>query len=348
MKDDKLDGFRMMVASTVRGDAMSDGLQKVQEIILYGIDPGSSKPWVGYVGRFDPEKQVVIGYSKRSWNIADLDSLISEIAGSSSKPVCVLLSLDAPINRPALFNPPGIVFEGKESGYPFNVNSFTTRPCEKALTSKPSLRLQSLQHQGIMRSIAAICEWEGDHRRPENKSLTAIHSGVNVRGYMGAPHGPVVDLFRTRLAEALRSCGSCLSMSPREAMNPLPDHVYLLESHPAVAMAVLASSGHLGKIRKILQYKGANKPDVQAFFTLLRDEIVRYSVRFLGQIDSRPEDDDDLDALVGFLNVVELLERQGDWFGRIDSGYFLIPKVHGINVGVTWEAVTGDRNGETG
>jgi hypothetical protein len=126
-------------------------------------------------------------------------------------------------------------------------------------------------------------------------------------------------------------------------MTPRHRHVYLLESHPAVAMAVLASSGRLGEIRQIREYKGADAPqlDIKAHFSLLRDEIVRYATAMLGQHDLSPNDDDDLDALVGFLNVVELLKGEGDWFGCVDYGYFLIPKVFEFNIWERWEAALG-------
>jgi len=304
--------------------------------ILYGIDPGSSKAWIGYVGQLDLANRSVTCCSQRSWNIADLGRLIEEISQHVSTHGRVLVSLDAPINRPIEFNPPGIDEESTPA-YPFNVNPFSTRPCEKALTSKPTRQLESLEHQDIVGGIARLCQWNGDHRNAENRSFADIHHGVNVRGYMGAPHGPVVDLFRTQLKAALGESHICLSISPREATTPRPCHVYLLESHPAVAMAVLARGGCLETIRRICQYKGNNEPNVQAHFTLLRDEVVRYSATVDDGLACHPESDDELDAFVGFLNLVELLKGQGDWFGNIDYGYFLIRRVFDRSIGEVWE-----------
>jgi hypothetical protein len=106
-------------------------------------------------------------------------------------------------------------------------------------------------------------------------------------------------------------------------------------------MAVLATGGHLGEIQHIPQYKGDNTREVRAHFSMLRDAIVRYSFPVLGHLECPPEDDDDLDALVGFLNVVELLTNRGDWLGSTDHGYFLITKILAFSIGELWEAVVG-------
>lgn len=300
---------------------------------LYGIDPGSSKPWAVYSAT---RLSGTTGVTPCNWDappIRDLGKLVDEIASHSASGSPVVLSIDAPLSRVDEFHPSGFGAGGR--AYPFNVSPFSTRPCEKALVTRPQVVKRSLACRQLVDMIAALCGWEGEYKDKANLPFTKRHDGISVLGYMRAPHGPVVSLF----VRLLQQCSE-VSFSPSEAQTPVPGKVYVLESHPAVSLGVWAEDRRLGTVRKVPKYKTEAEEDesadqssgagegsmVVSGVRLLREPVVGLARAEHGLEAPLPENDDQLDGLVGLLNVVDLAAGRGDWFGTEQTGYFLIPR----------------------
>jgi hypothetical protein len=303
---------------------------------FYGIDPGSGKPWAVFKAARLPRGGAVAGGNYESIPILKLDALIDEIAGRAAARSSVLVSIDAPVNRVDRFDAPGLGTAGRD--YPFNANPFTTRPCEKALATKPGVVNRSLVHRPLVDMIAALCLWQGEYKGKANLSFVKRHDGVSVLGYMGAPHGPVVSLFVRRLREKHAD----LCFSPREAKNPSLGKVYVLESHPAVSLGIWAEDGRLGQVATVPKYKedkleevsgveedeGAEQDAsaVEGGLRQLRGPVAALAASGHGLAVAAPRTDDELDALVGLLNLLDLAGGKGDWFGCERLGYFLVPR----------------------
>lgn len=305
-----------------------------RHVVIYGIDPGSSDSWAVYRALMSREQNRVTQVTRCVHPIQLLEALIQEIVSgtadyaSTPKDIPVILSLDAPLNMPTRFEVPGP--DLPNAHWPFNVNPFAVRPCEKALSSKPQIVNANLQHFDLAQTIGLICSWEGDFAGRQNTKFSSIHPGVSVLGYQGAPHGPVVRLFRDRLAKALHEISVQTVYSPWSASDPATGFVYVLESHPAVSMAVSASQGQLQGIDVIPTYKGDNDPETLVNFQNLRASVLHMAAAYL-DVDELPlEDDNDLDAFVGFLNVVDLLRGAGDWIGTVARGFFMSPRIHNV------------------
>lgn len=304
-----------------------------------GIDPGSSKAWPVFCAAWDrgsPAPRLTDPAARR-WDIKDLDGLVGLIAGLVREGGSVLLALDAPINSADAFAPMGIAVPGTPGAsryFPFDVHPFSTRPCEKALTGRVQVVPRNLLHRELVNQIGGLCGWTGDYRDPSNVSFVKHpgRSGVSVLGYMGAPHGPVVRSFLTALGASVP-----LVRSVRAATNPEAGKVYVLESHPAVAMAFWARYGQFGMSFPIDEYK-----DTGPGYSRLAGAVSALGQELLGAAPVLV-DDDDLDSFVGLLNVVELATGRGTWFGTDALGYFLVPRArpdspdHADDFGEVWE-----------
>ncbi len=302
-------------------------MSRPSRIIAYGIDPGSRTSWATYRAEVELEGLRVSRVTRNVFLIARLDDLIAEIATETASldATSVVLSVDAPLNMPDEFDLPGSTLP--RSRWPFNVNPFSVRPCEKALSSKPEVPNEKLAHPMLAHSIAMICGWQNNYNGKHSTKFTDIHDGVSVLGYQGAPHGPVVRLFRERLVQALRQMGSRLVLSPWDALSPESRHVYMVESHPAVAMAIWANQKQLPGFDRIPKYKGNRHKDTVASFRDLCATVCQLGGSYLDTSTLRVENDDDLDAFTGLLNVIDLLRGSGDWIGTVEQGYFLTPEL---------------------
>ncbi len=295
-----------------------------ERTILYGIDPGSSKSWASYRTTCQKSSPSFDRPTYTETPIVSLDAFISKIA-CDAKDSAVLLAIDAPICVPQSFSHPGASL--KRAYWPFNLNPFSTRPCEKALSSKPSVIDSKLEFPKLAEIIGRLCGWKGEHRNSSNRSLTKIHPGLSVLGYQGAPHGPVVQLFRDRLAERAASEGIRLSYSPKAATKPISRCIYVLESHPAVTMAIWIAQKRLGAIDTLQKYKGDSSAATKIGFQSARNGVVDLLSKEIATLDSPVSSDDELDALVGLANLVDLIRGKCDWWGTEDTGYFLIPEI---------------------
>lgn len=299
-------------------------MENEMQSFLYGIDPGSSKSWVScrVACRGLPVSSDDVVFEDTP--IATLESFISRLI-TEAKAGNVLLAVDAPICMPLSFNFPGASLKG--SYWPLNLNPFSVRSCEKSLNSTPSVMNSSLQVPELAQLVAKLCGWGGEYRDSSNQSFTTIHPGLSVLGYQGAPHGPVVRLFRDRLERQAVSSGVTVSYSPAEASDPQPQHIYVLESHPAVTMAVWISQRQLGETLSLAKYKGDSSAETKQGFRSVRAGVVDLFRRQFVSIECEVSTDDELDALVGLANCIDLQRGNCDWWGTEDAGYFLIPKV---------------------
>lgn len=299
-------------------------MENFKQAVLYGIDPGSSKSWASY--RLTVQKSS-LSSGNPTFNdepISSLDALISRIV-CDAKDHAVLLAIDAPICMPQSFSRPGATLKG--AYWPFDLNPFATRPCEKSLGSKPGVMNSSLHFPEIAEAVGKLCGWEGEYRNPSNQSLTTIHPGLSVLGYQSAPHGPIVQLFRGRLAESAANAGILVSYSPNSAIRPCTRCIYVLESHPAVTMAIWIAQKRLGSIGTLQKYKGDSSVATKNGFQAARGGVVDLFRDEFASMDSPVSSDDELDALVGLANLVDLIRGKCDWWGTEDTGYFLIPKI---------------------
>ncbi len=305
--------------------------KKAEVIHLYGVDPGSAKDWGIFKIAVDAGGQPAGLWLDTSRPIRRLDEVIVEIGQHVKGGAAAVLSLDAPINKPRCFDIPS-VDEGADEIFPFNVNPFSKRPCEQALSGRPSALKNKLRFPKLVQAVASLCGWQGEYRASgtANRSFIDLHSetamksakpkvirGVSVLGYMQAPHGPVVSLFLQRLVE---QCPA-VSFSPSEALSPVAGQVYVLESHPAVSMGIWALDGKLRGIQRVPYYK--NKKS--AGFQSLVGAVSQLAEEAYSQNPAQIPHDDALDAFVGLLNLLDLLTGKGDWFGCEELGYFLIP-----------------------
>jgi len=243
----------------------------------------------------------------------------------------VAIAVDAPIRAfdgiqaPSTFTPLGAA-RGRAS-WPFDVNPFSQRACEKALSSRP--KTSSLLARDLAKVVESLCG--GD------VSFAKAHPGVSVLGCMSAPHAPVVRAFLAALTE--RAGASGISVDYELGLPASAKTIRVLETHPAVALGFYAAMGVRPFPSRIPVYKGskANPGDFEA----LVDAVVTHLNAKHGCTVRRPADDDELDSLVGLLNLLDLAHGSGDFFGTED-GYFLVPApAEGKGFADVWRAERG-------
>lgn len=215
----------------------------------------------------------------------------------------VILAIDAPICVPNGTDEDPMTadkFDWKEKQkWPFNVNHFSTRPCERALASK-------------------IPETGDALVKATRKLSISRHSGVSVMGYQRTPHGPIVRAF---VKELKRKLEGSICFDPEKARDKETRKGYklfILESHPAVSLALWTHK----KEKTVEKYKG-KKSEISCN-SLLKFLPRKFSKEKIGK-----KDDDGLDALVSAINAYQLVDGEGDWFGTYEAGYFLIPNIRG-------------------
>lgn len=228
---------------------------------LYGIDPGSSKPWAGYCCSFDLCKSQLIGTPAfRSWSRHQLVGLVDEMKSKVNDESVVLVSLDVPISMPISFAPD--YFSSSSRQYPFNVEPFTIRPCEASLRSRPSIIDENLEHIELIGAIGQLCGWVRPFRGRMNTPFQSMESceGISVMIYSEAPHQPITRVFLEHAARAISDESLIISPSKKETLKP--SRIYVMESHPAVSMGFWAIDGALGEnFLSMPRYKGTLKGD---------------------------------------------------------------------------------------
>lgn len=196
-------------------------------------------------------------------------------------------------------------FDWKEKQkWPFNVNHFSTRPCERALSSK-------------------IPETDDSLAKAIKKLSIDKNPGVSVMGYQRTPHGPIVRAFVKKLKSELQG-NICFDPWKAQAEEQRKGYkLFILESHPAVSLGLWSKSI---RNKPLGRYKGNGRAESCEDLrkSLLTDE---YSTEEI-----EDNDDDSLDALVSVINAHQLVDGDGDWFGTYKTGYFLIPNVRGDDI----------------
>ena len=100
----------------------------------------------------------------------------------------------------------------------------------------------------------------------------------------------------------------------------------MFESHPAVSLAFYASAGTPGFPCIVEKYK-PSRQHVSVFENLAGAITHRLEARHAGALVEPIVTDDDLDAVVGLVDLLGLAEGSGDLFGTAEEGYFLVPRV---------------------
>ena len=127
---------------------------------LFSADPGCRQERLG--GRrlpFGDGPEICT----RRIGIPDLPAVVAELCSAAQRNH-VLLSLDAPLRAfgglqsPSSFEPAGTAEGGR--AWPFNVNPFSQRPCEHALSSKPTVVNGSLVAPELAQIVAELCGWD--------------------------------------------------------------------------------------------------------------------------------------------------------------------------------------------
>lgn len=235
----------------------------------------------------------------------------------------VLLAIDAPICVPGGTNADPTTAAGFErpkmpASWPFNVNSFVQRPCEKALSSRPA--------GSIHGALAELADCISQHLlKGVDGSFVGLdrNNGVSVRTYDVAPHGPVVRTFIKLLIAA--AGGMEISFDPQRAETSTNPGIHILESHPAVSLGFWsANRPDFGSISK---YK--RKPQTITRIAASLEACVVADTDLRSACNEVSGNDDKLDAFVAAINARQLAEGEGDWFGTVASGYFLAPRVLG-------------------
>ena len=303
---------------------------------LFSVDPGSSDKGSA-VARC--EFRAGAGVRLGIFKAPELAQVVCDVCAAAEKGVA-LLCLDAPIvafggiQAPSSLGPAG-VGEGGHC-WPFDVSPFSQRPCEHALTSKPTVVNTSLIAPDLAAAVGELCGWDEECRRSGNTLLDRIHPGVSVSGYMGAPHAPIVRVFLRTLAREAGSRGLRLTFRD-DPGTCLQGSIAVYESHPAVAMAFYAGHGDVGFPPRIDVYKPSRR-HTEVFEGLAQTVLARlaplHGVRDLPPVTS----DDELDALVGLLCLSELAAGEGDFFGTPRDGRFLVPRrPTGRSYGELWK-----------
>ena len=292
--------------------------------LLVSADPGSSDKGWAIASCLHGESDSA---QLRNFTIPELAGIADELC-NHAKTGRVLLSVDAPVRAfgglqaPVSLDPPGSSTSPRD--WPFDVNPFSQRPCEHALTSRPQSAVNALAHQELVAAIGALCGWDGDPGHRSNRAFDKRHVGVSVLGYQGAPHAPVVRAFLSHLeTRAAAVAGVELSFETEPAITT--PGITVLETHPAVALAFYALDVRHGLPKDIPKYKPV-RGNVAAFGALagavMRTLRATHSIAAL----EAPVTDNELDALVGMLNLLDFASGTGDVFGTTESGYFLVAR----------------------
>lgn len=306
---------------------------------LISIDPGSSdKGWT--LARFVGGGRMI---EMETLPISDLDDLVETISQMARKGH-VLLGLNAPIKAfggvqaPSGFDPPGCSEEGRS--WPFNVNPFFERPCEKALSSRPRVLNENLEHAALVSAIGKMCGWTGEYtaKAKANRSFTTTHKVPEIR-YMSALHGPVVRVFLQALEREAAKSGFELRFQA-DAGKPDQAAVTVLETNPALTMDMLCSARTKGFPKTLPYYRITRVKGMQwpgpGLAKALADLI---SVQHRAELEGTISNDDQLDALAGMLNLLDLAAGKADVFGTERDGYFLVPMTReGASFRELWRA----------
>jgi len=124
--------------------------------------------------------------------------------------------------------------------------------------------------------LAQLCKWNTPYNKVAKGEVefrnTAFQGkddfeGISVIQYLTAPHQHVCGLFQDRLRDAIQAKPPLsVTLQPPKAVSDInPDHVYLLESHPAVTMGFWLADGRFESIEYIPTYKGAMKKKSRTF-----------------------------------------------------------------------------------
>lgn len=291
---------------------------------VVSADPGSSaKGWAVASCDADPGGQVVL----RKMLSPQLRGLVQELCEQAEQRP-VLLGLDAPIRAfggvqaPADLDPQGD--KAKILTWPFDVNPFSQRPCEHALRAAPPMAPKYPAQRALAEAIRELIAGPKRVRKgTPNRSFIQAHPGVSVLGYMGAPHAPVVRTFLNALTQRATETGVATSYEV-DGAQPESRTIYILESHPAVAMGFYASYASEGFGPAIAKYKGAGRSS-DCFVRLCAATHGLLCVNREMPLETKIATDDDLDAFVGLLHLLDLAENRGDLFGTAHDGYFLVP-----------------------
>ncbi|HJK93347.1 MAG TPA: DUF429 domain-containing protein [Polyangiaceae bacterium LLY-WYZ-15_(1-7)] len=281
------------------------------EVAVLGIDPGTSKSWSVVEARAKPGASLgrLVPEPMEAWPHDSLEEGVEQVEERARDHACLLV-IDAPLRFPRTLAEASFVPDEQNAHYPFDVNPFSTRPCERALRGKP--RRKTL-HESVRGLEAALQELRAEAKK--RRSTWFRHAeGVSVQPFMQAPHGPIVDAFLV----ALRDAGLPVELSLEAMLSGSWEkgRVYVAESHPAVSMAMTPG------VEAVPKYKGGS-------------ESVKNLVKQLGPYASsvlappHPElhdDDDELDAFVSALNGVSVVLGRADVFGTDEHGYFLVPQ----------------------
>lgn len=293
---------------------------------LVSIDPGSSKNLAiaSYCLGASPNIDIC------SHSPDELDKWLESLCNMATKHH-VLLSLDAPlrvfggIQAPDTFSPPGANSSAGE--WPFDVNPFSQRACEHALCSKSPRNRKNIRFRDLAIAIDELCSRPGNNE--PNPSFVRLHPGVSVLGYMSAPHAPIVRLILDTLektAASMKIGSEMLRINyDYRRIDDRPGTITILETHPAVALGFYARSEPDIFPTSIQKYKG--RGENSTVLESLNTATLAYARRMYEAVPSKEiNSDDELDALVGLLNLLDLTNGNGDIFGTFEDGYFLIPR----------------------
>ena len=142
---------------------------------LFSADPGSStKGWAVADCSFEDGPHVRM----RQLSGLGLKTLVDDVCAAAQEHH-VLLALDAPLRAfggmqaPSSFESAGAAKGGR--AWPFDVNPFSQRPCEHALSSKPTVVNDSLVARELAMAVGQLCGWDAECRMPGNLSFTSLH-----------------------------------------------------------------------------------------------------------------------------------------------------------------------------
>ena len=142
---------------------------------------------------------------------------------------------------------------------------------------------------------------------------------------MGAPHAPVVRTFLDALTRAAEARQVRLRFDPENSEED-SGTITILESHPAVSLAFYASAGAGRFPQRVEKYKPWRQ-NGSVFEELVAAVTHRVETVHAATLATPITTDDDLDAVVGLMNLLELADGSGDLFGTAEEGYFLVPRV---------------------
>lgn len=298
---------------------------------VLGIDPGSEKwavaelllqrdgdRWVRTSGRgLLGEASGRPAYA----SVRDLFPRLIRFAEQVEAGAGVLMTLDCPLRFPQSFGHWLVARKYQPRHFPFDVNPFATRPCDRLLGARPKRQSQLACPKLSEYAGSLMPDPLGVNHGPRR------HEGCNVLGFSGVTHWAVV---RAVLGDISRS-GLAINSNP-DAVTPWLGRMTALESHPAVTMALLCQNGRLDGVDNLKPYKdGTQKEARQTLWTAISSYMLDRWPHLLfrndfAQVATCPTDDE-LDALVGLLNALDVLHAQADWIGDDEDGYIVVPRL---------------------